>query len=172
VVAALGVATLAFALLRRGRARSLALGATAGICFALSAAVVKTWGSLLGTAGVGALVVSWQFWTALGLGLVGALVSQAAFQAGALGPPLAAMMVIDPLVGVSLGIAVFGEALSTGALAVLQISGLALTLIGICLFATVAQPTAPGDKPWASKGARRVQSAGSPPPSDGPPSSA
>lgn len=141
LVAALAAVMLAFALVRRGRQRALGLGAAAGICFALSAAVVKTWGPLLEAGGVGALAVSWQCWTALGCGLVGALVSQAAFQAGALGPPLAAMMVVDPLVGVSLGVAVYGEAFSTGALAVLQISGLTLTLVGIGLLASVSDPS-------------------------------
>lgn len=89
--------------------------------------------------GVAALASSWELWTALGAGLVGALLSQAAFQSGPLGGPLAAMMVIDPVIGVSLGAIVFGEAFATGPLAVVQAAGLALTLTGVGLLATGEQ---------------------------------
>jgi hypothetical protein len=61
--------------------------------------------------------------------------SQAAFQSGPLGGPLAAMMVIDPVIGVSVGAAVFGESFATGLLAAVQIAGLALTLAGVWLLA-------------------------------------
>jgi len=75
----------------------------------LSAALVKTWGEILDAGGLPALATSWELWTALSAGLVGALLSQAAFQCGPLGGPLAAMMVVDPVIGVSLGGIVFGE---------------------------------------------------------------
>jgi hypothetical protein len=130
---------LGVALARPGRARSLGLGATAGATFALSAALVKTWGEILAAGGVPALVTSWELWTALSAGLVGALVSQAAFQSGPLGGPLATMMVIDPVVGVSLGALVFGESFATGALAAVQACGLALTMVGVWLLATGEQ---------------------------------
>jgi hypothetical protein len=136
VVAIVALIALSVALARRGRARSLGLGAAAGTVFALSAALVKTWGEILAAGGATALATSWELWTALGAGLVGALLSQAAFQSGPLGGPLAAMMVIDPVIGVSLGAAVFGESFATGPLAAVQIVGLALTLAGVWLLAT------------------------------------
>ena len=136
VVLMVELAALGVALARRGRARSMGLGAAAGTVFALSAALVKTWGKILGAGGLPALATSWELWTALGFGLVGALLSQAAFQAGPLGGPLAAMMVIDPVIGVSLGAIVFGESFSTGLLAVVQTAGLALTLAGVWLLTT------------------------------------
>jgi MFS family permease len=136
LVAVVAGVALSVALARRDRVRSLGLGTTAGCLFALSAALVKTWGEILGDGGVAALATSWELWTALGCGVAGALVSQAAFQSGPLGGPLAAMMVIDPVIGVSLGAIVFGESFSTGALAVVQGAGLALTLAGVCLLAT------------------------------------
>ncbi|MDQ4105301.1 MAG: DMT family transporter [Actinomycetota bacterium] len=128
--------TLSIALARRGRVRSVGLGATAGCCFALSAALVKTWGGILRAGGLPALATSWELWTALGCGLVGVVLTQAAFQSGPLGGPLAAMMVIDPIVGVSLGAIVFSESFATGPLAVVQGAGLALTLAGVALLAT------------------------------------
>jgi drug/metabolite transporter (DMT)-like permease len=141
LAATVAVAALSIALARRNhnRARSLSLGAAAGAVFALSAALVKTWGGILNSGGLPALAMSWELWTALGCGLLGALLSLAAFQSGPLGGPLAAMMVIDPVIGVSLGAIVFGEAFSTGLLAVIQAAGLAVTLAGVWLLATGEQ---------------------------------
>jgi hypothetical protein len=139
LVTIIALAALIIALSRRGRIRSLGLGATAGAAFSLSAALVKTWGEILAAGGFPALATSWELWTALSVGLVGALLSQAAFQSGPLGGPLAAMMVIDPVIGVSLGALVFGESFATGLLAVIQAAGLALTVTGVWLLTTGEQ---------------------------------
>ncbi|MCA1836849.1 MAG: hypothetical protein LC721_11205, partial [Actinobacteria bacterium] len=138
LVALVACAALVVALTRQDRARSLGLGAAAGSMFALSAALVKTWGEILG-GGLPALISSWELWTALSAGLVGALLSQAAFQSGPLGGPLAAQMVVDPVIGVSLGGIVFGESFATGVLAVAQAAGFAITLAGVWLLATGEQ---------------------------------
>lgn len=139
LAATVAVAALGVALARRDRVRSLGLGAAAGAAFALSAALAKAWGDILDNDGLPALAASWELWTALGCGLLGALLGLAAFQAGPLGGPLAAMMVIDPVIGVTLGAIVFGEPFSTGPLAVIQAAGLALTLAGVWLLATGEQ---------------------------------
>ncbi|MGH3770349.1 MAG: DMT family transporter [Pseudonocardiaceae bacterium] len=136
LVAVVELAALGVALAWRDRARSLGLGAAAGTVFALSAALVKTWGEILGDGGLAALATSWELWTALGCGLMGALLSQAAFQSGPLGGPLATMMVIDPVIAVSLGAIVFGESFSAGSMALAQAAGLTLTLAGVWLLAT------------------------------------
>lgn len=136
LVTVVALTALTVALTRQDRARSLGLGAAAGSMFALSAALVKTWGEILGGGGLPALFVSWELWTALSAGLVGTLLSQAAFQSGPLGGPLAAMMVIDPVIGVSIGTIVFGESFAEGLFAVIQVSGLVLTLAGVWLLAT------------------------------------
>jgi hypothetical protein len=155
LVTSTGFAALGIALTRRGRARSLGLGATAGAAFALSAALVKTWGEILAAGGLPALASSWELWTALSAGLLGALLSQAAFQSGPLGGPLAAMMVIDPVIGVTLGALVFGESFATGPLAAVQAAGLALTATGVWLLAT-------GEQRRATPGIRHGSSTGSP----------
>ncbi|MBA2471350.1 MAG: hypothetical protein DLM61_22920 [Pseudonocardiales bacterium] len=136
LVAIVAVAALSVAFVRRDGTRALGFGAAAGTVFALSAALVKTWGEILGEGGLPALATSWELWTALGCGLLGALLSQAAFQAGPLGGPLAAMMVIDPVIGVSLGAIVFGESFAAGPMAVAQAAGLTLTLAGVWLLGT------------------------------------
>ncbi len=152
LVAMVALAALGIALAWRGRVRPLGLGAAAGAMFALSAALVKTWGEILGAGGIPALATSWELWTALGFGLVGALLSQAAFQSGPLGGSLAAMMVVDPIIGVSLGSIVFGEAFSTGPMAAVQAAGLALTLSGVWLLATGERHPATGTQPLAPSG--------------------
>lgn len=146
LVVIVAVVALGAAGARRDRTRSLGLGAAAGTVFALSAALVKTWGEILGDGGIPALATSWELWTALACGLMGALLSQAAFQSGPLGGPLAAMMVIDPVIGVSLGAIVFGESFATGLLAGVQAAGLALTLAGVWLLATGEQRLADADR--------------------------
>jgi hypothetical protein len=159
LVAIVAVAALSVALARRDRVRSLALGTAAGTVFSLSAAIVKTWGEILGKGGIQALATSWELWLALSCGLLGALLSQAAFQSGPLGGPLAAMMVIDPIVGVSLGAIVFGESFATGPMAAVQAAGLALTLTGVSLLAAGEQrlPATPGDSPERSPRQRDLE---------------
>lgn len=142
LIAVVALVALGAALAWGDRVKPLGLGAAAGTMFALSAALVKTWGEILGRGGLPALATSWELWTALGCGLVGALVCQAAFQSGPLGVPLAAMMVTDPVLGVSLGGIVFGESFSTGLLAVVQSAGLVLTLIGVWLLTAGEQRSA------------------------------
>jgi hypothetical protein len=135
-VGAVAVAVLVVALSQRGVARSLGLGAAAGALFALTAGLAKTWGALLYGGGIAAVASSWQLWTAVAASLAGTMLSQAAFQAGALGPVLAATMVADPVVGVSLGMIVFDEHLAAGPLVILQGAGLLLTLVGVWRLAT------------------------------------
>jgi multidrug transporter EmrE-like cation transporter len=104
---------------------------------ATSAALGKAWGAVLGADGLVGLAGSWQLWAALACGAGGTLLSQAAFQAGPLGGSLGAMMAIDPVVGVGLGMVVFGEPFATEDTAPVRLVGLALTLVGVWLLAMV-----------------------------------
>ncbi|HET9256373.1 MAG TPA: DMT family transporter, partial [Pseudonocardiaceae bacterium] len=157
IVVALTALIIAFT--ARGRARPLGLGAAAGSMFSLSAALVKTWGEIISMHGLPALFSSWEFWTALSTGFLGVLLSQAAFQAGPLGGPLAMMMVIDPMLGVSIGTIVFDESFAQGLNAAIQLTGLVLTLAGVWLLASGERrspPPAPAAAPAAP--ARRGKS--------------
>jgi hypothetical protein len=118
-------------------ARCVCLGAAAGVLMATSAALAKAWGAVLGAGGVIALAGSWQFWAALACGAGGTLLSQAAFQAGPLGGSLAAMMAIDPVVGVGLGVVVYAEPFASPDGVLLRCLGLALTLVGVWLLAMI-----------------------------------
>ena len=61
------------------------------------------------------------------------------------------MMAIDPVIGVGLGVVVFGEPFATSSTAALRVLGLAVTLVGVILLAT-AQRTA--QSPAARSGER------------------
>ena len=131
------LAAVAFAgLLGSGTVRCVCFGASAGVLMATSAALGKAWGAVLHSGGLVALAGSWQLWAALACGALGTLLSQAAFQAGPLGGSLAAMMAIDPVIGVGLGVVVFGEPFATSSTAALRVLGLAVTLVGVILLAT------------------------------------
>lgn len=134
-------AALAAGYLTSGTVRCVCLGAAAGVLMASSAALGKAWGGVLASSGVVGLAGSWQFWAALGCGAGGTLLSQAAFQAGPLGGALAPMMAIDPVIGVGLGVVVFGEPFATAGTVMLRLAGLALTLVGVYLLAIA--PRAP-----------------------------
>ncbi|WP_051581516.1 DMT family transporter [Pseudonocardia acaciae] len=127
--------TLGGGLLMRGTTRCVCLGASAGVLMATSAALGKAWGAVLHAEGILGLATSWQLWAALACGAGGTMLSQAAFQAGPLGGSLAAMMAIDPVIGVGLGVVVYGEPFATEETLGARCLGLALTLVGVWLLA-------------------------------------
>jgi hypothetical protein len=160
--------TMGIGLLAGGILRCLCLGASVGVSMATSAALGKAWGALLGADGILGLAGSWQLWAALACGACGMLLSQAAFQAGPLNGSLAAMMAIDPVVGVVLGVVVFGEPFATGDTAAVRVLGFVLTLVGVALLALRCgtagstgkvrwgDTTCESDRTWrATEGARR-----------------
>ncbi|MBO0848309.1 MAG: DMT family transporter [Pseudonocardia sp.] len=149
--------TLGGGFLLRGAARCVCLGASAGVLMATSAALGKAWGAVLGAHGVVGLATSWQLWAALACGAGGTMLSQAAFQAGPLGGSLAAMMAIDPVIGVGLGVVVYGEPFATAHTAGERCLGLALTLVGVWLLA-MAQRDPGSHRAVVGSGARRSES--------------
>lgn len=127
-----------------GPARCVCLGASAGVLMAASACLAKAWGEILLLEGPVGLFGSWQLWAALLCGAGGTLLSQTAFQAGPLGGSLAAMMAIDPVIGVCLGVVVFREPFASDASVAVRVLGLGLTLVGVGLLATTGRAEAPG----------------------------
>ncbi|HEY2205025.1 MAG TPA: DMT family transporter [Pseudonocardia sp.] len=157
LVGAMLAVTLTVGLTRAGMLRCLGLGASAGVLLATSAALGKAWGAVLGAEGLVGLAQSWQLWAALACGGAGTLLSQAAFQAGPLGGSLAAMMAIDPVVGVVLGTVVFGESFATPATFPARCLGLAVTLVGVALLAMALRGGQPGTaRPSTPTGVRSL----------------
>ncbi len=97
---------IAFATGTRGRGIGLAI--IAGTLFGLASALTKTMVFQLDQ-GVGPMLRSWEIYTLVGIGGLGLLCQQLAFQAGSLEISFPAAVVLDPLVSVAVGIAALDE---------------------------------------------------------------
>lgn len=141
VVMVAGAGVVAAALVAAGERRppnqrAALLSAAAGVIYGLSAGFTKATGHILHHHGLIALLSSWQAAGLVITGVLGMVVSQSAFQAGALEASLPPMTVIDPVVSVLIGAAAFGEALPLGAGSVFaEVVGLVLTAAGVVALA-------------------------------------
>jgi len=123
-----------FGLRARPGVRAAMLGAAGGIAFGVCAGLVKVVVDELGD-GPGAVLGNWHLYALGAAGLAATWLNQAALQAGALAPAVAATMAADPIASVLLGTLVLGESLhhSPGGVAasilalVLMVAGLAAT---------------------------------------------
>jgi hypothetical protein len=112
----LALAIVCIALGRRARSggRSAALlGTAVGAIYAADAALLK---AVTDIAQHGPLTVltSWQLYTVLALGAAGLLLNQLAFQAGPLTASLPAIATVDPLLSITVGVAVYDEHINRG----------------------------------------------------------
>jgi hypothetical protein len=100
---------------------------------------------LLRNVGLPTSLGHWQPWALISLGLAGLLLSQSAYQAGALSVSLPIIDTLEPISGVVIGTAIFGEhlAASPAALA-LQLAGAVIAVAGIALLDPASM--APGDR--------------------------
>jgi drug/metabolite transporter (DMT)-like permease len=117
----IGLGVLGFFLAGRrstGRAAAALLGTAAGLSYAAVAGLLK---QDMGTLdrGLGALVTSWPFYALIGVGALGLLVNQLAYQAGPLSSSLPAIMTVGPVVSLVIGVVVFDEQFRTGPAALL-----------------------------------------------------
>jgi drug/metabolite transporter (DMT)-like permease len=94
--------------------RSLPLALASGICYGVTAGLVRSLSTSFG-AGLEAVLSQWQTYAIIALGPIGVLLSQNAYQSGRLGSPaLAIITVTDPLVSIAVGIVWLGETVQTG----------------------------------------------------------
>ena len=110
---------------RRPRLAAAALGAAAGMSAGTASVLLSV---CVGRAGDPvALARSLAPWATVLAGLLALLLSQAAFQTGALGAPLATLSVVEPVTAVALAVAVLHERVSLSTAAVAA-TGLACAL--------------------------------------------
>jgi drug/metabolite transporter (DMT)-like permease len=132
---------------RPPQVRAAALGAAAGLSYALQAAVTKELTDLL-AGGLIAVLTSWEPWVLLAAGFLRLALGQSSLRTGALAPAMAASNAVMLFGGVVLGLTVFGETFGHGggriAVAVL---GLGLTLAGVVVLARGAPAAAGGGPP-------------------------
>ena len=93
--------------------RAAAFGASGAVLFALSAALTKQLTDLIGL-GWGHVFTNWDPYALLATGVVGLFLIQSSFHAGPVTASQAALTIVDPLVSVVIGIALFGDRIATG----------------------------------------------------------
>jgi drug/metabolite transporter (DMT)-like permease len=135
VVATAVVATLVT--LSRGspQRRSLALGAATGIVFGATSAITERTSHRLGIS-LGHALSDWSPYVLIVVSIGGLLLNQSAFQAGDLKWSLPAITVLEPLVAILIGQALFHEHIATGALHVTgETLGLVSMVLGVIVLA-------------------------------------
>lgn len=134
VVAGIALALTMYAARSRSVAAPALLAVAAGLLYGLQDALTRVSGQLIGDDGWSALVMSWQPYAVLVLGVTGLLLVQSAFETGPLRMSLPALTAAQPLAGIACGIGFLGDQVrtDTGALA-WQAAGLAAIVTGIVL---------------------------------------
>lgn len=115
--------------------RSLALGVATGIVLATTSAITERTSHRLGIS-LGHALDDWSPYVLVVVSVGGLVLNQSAFQAGDLKWSLPAITVLEPLVAILIGQALFHEHVATSALHVTgQILGLASMVVGVLILA-------------------------------------
>jgi drug/metabolite transporter (DMT)-like permease len=115
-------------------------GSVAGVLFGLSAALTKPTVELLHE-GVGVMLSHWQCYALAVAGVLGFVLQQVSLGTGRLAPSVATVSVVNPIVGVLLGIAIFDERFSRPTWhVVVAIISLLVALGGAVLISLSSQP--------------------------------
>jgi len=124
-----------------GASKALTLGAAAGLCFGLQAAVTKTFVGQMGN-GVLGVLDNWSVYVLILSALGGFVLQQAALKTGVLAPAIASSNSVTLFSSVILGIVVYGETLSKsgGVHRGSTIARLAIAIGGIALLASAEAP--------------------------------
>ena len=121
--------------------RAALLGCAAGLVWAIDAAFVKAATDLISQSGWTALLVHWQLYAVVATGVLGTVLLQAAFAAGPLAASQPAILIVDPLASIALGIELFGERLNTSAPAIaVSVIGLLVMAVGVVVISAWAPP--------------------------------
>lgn len=125
---------------RHAKYRPLALALACGICYGVSAFLVKLVISDVG-GGLGALFTDWPIYALAIVGPLGFLLNENAFQSGTLlAPVLSIITVCDPVISVALGWLWLGEDLSSSPAGIFgEILTLMLMAVGVVVIAHRAQ---------------------------------
>ncbi|MGH9292991.1 MAG: DMT family transporter [Acidimicrobiales bacterium] len=138
VVACAGVIGAAVGLTRFGSRpwRSAWFGVGAAVSFALGAAFMKSTTTILQRDGIVHLFFHFEPYAIAAAGLSGLFLTQNAFHAGPITASQAAIVIVDPIVSIAIGVSIFGDNLrgSFGALAfdAVALLGMSLGLFLLC----------------------------------------
>ena len=121
--------------LRVRSAKPALLATAAGIVYGLTAALTKVSAHQLGQS-VHHLLVGWQVYVLVGVGVIGMILTQSAFQAGPLKASLPALTVTDPIVSALVGMTAFHEHVDQDPLRIaVELIGAALMIVGVVALA-------------------------------------
>ncbi len=121
--------------------RAAILGCAAGLMWAIDAAFVKAATDVFSNHGWAALLVHWPLYGVVVTGVLGMLLLQAAFAAGPLSASQPAILIVDPLASIALGVELFGERLRTSAPALtVSVIGLLVMAAGVVVISAWAPP--------------------------------
>jgi hypothetical protein len=154
VLGAVLLGCLGVAAVRRGNVRAVLLAVATALLYGLTAALTKGVVSLVDD-GPLALVTAGETPALVAAAVGGTLLSQSAFQAGALGASLPIITVGEPLVGVALGVAVLDEQV--------RVAGAEWVLFGVLVMAMVVATAALARSAAADQAARGPDGAATPP---------
>jgi drug/metabolite transporter (DMT)-like permease len=117
-----------------GRGRAMLTGAAAGLVFGIQDALTRQTLQALHNGGFGGLLSTWAPYALVGAGATGIWLMQSAFSAGPLNVSLPAISAGEPVVGILLGVVVFGDRIqdTPGELAIYA-GGLAALVIGVIM---------------------------------------
>ncbi|MEU4082159.1 hypothetical protein DEJ45_05110 [Streptomyces venezuelae] len=132
-VCAGAVAALTVAGVRRGpgRTRAGCLGAATAICYALTAALMKTSMHILDEGGLTAFLTAWQTYAFCAAGIAALLLLEHAMQGGPLVASQPALTLGDATVSLTLGVLLYEEQVRTGWWLVPELLGVALIVLGV-----------------------------------------
>ena len=157
--AAAGIAAIAFILVEAGRRRSGRLraaltGTAAGLVLGIQDALTRQTLEALQGNSFTVLFSTWPTYALVGAGALGIWLTQNAFSAGPLQASLPAISAGEPLIGILLGVIVFGDRIqiSPGLLAI-QAGGVAALVAGVVMVAS--DPALSQLREQASKPRRR-----------------
>ena len=119
---------------RPGRARAMLTGAAAGLIFGIQDALTRQTLQGLHRFGFGGLFLHWPPYALVGAGALGIWLMQSAFSSGPLNVSLPAISAGEPVVGILLGVVVFGDRVqdTPGELAIYT-GGLAALVVGVVM---------------------------------------
>jgi drug/metabolite transporter (DMT)-like permease len=139
--AAAGIGLIALVLLRAGRRRTgqqraTLTGTASGLIFGVSDALTRSTLQIVDTRGVLAVATTWPAYALAAASLVAVWLMESAFNAAPLHASLPAITAAEPVVGIVLGVVIFGDVIrvSPGTLA-LQAAGLTALVAGVILVA-------------------------------------
>jgi hypothetical protein len=121
---------------RQGRARALLTGIAAGLVYGIQDALTRQTLEALQSTGISGMLETWAPYALVGAGAIGIWLMQSAFSSGSLQMSLPPISAGEPLVGILLGIIVFGDRIQVTPLQLgIQAGGIAALVAGVILVA-------------------------------------